>query len=374
MGLRGKNLFVLLLVGALAPWVHGWAQTVAKTGNRWNPAQFGVRRADYTGPAVCITCHTGHATQKNSEMGLSLLRPLDAQVLAQHPSMSFKRGPYTYTLRTDGGKATFTAADAHSSITEPVFAVVGPGRVFQAYLIQHDGDYYRVPIDYFAAQDSPGLDIEADPAIPATLKAALGQKLSMESVRGCFQCHSPTTVMEGRIDMQTLTPGIHCETCHGPGARHVTAARAGRPAREAIFNPAHLRAEEKTALCNECHVSAARMRAENPRGVRSVVSPEYRLMGSRCWNASDPRITCTACHDPHSRMITETAGYDSKCMACHAVRGGAPARADQHGKTCPVGVKDCAGCHMPRTHIPNNPILFTDHRIRIPSADGSFPE
>jgi len=141
-----------------------------------------------------------------------------------------------------------------------------------------------------------------------------------------------------------------------------------------IFNPAHLRPEEELDFCGDCHHTAQEVTSGGLRGIRTVMSQAYRLAGSRCWNASDPRSRCTFCHDPHAPLAEETAAYDEKCLTCHASSGAAAVRADQPGKSCPVAARDCARCHMPRVSVPDSPIVYTDHRIRIARAGAPYPE
>ena len=378
MRIHGKIACCLLLMASIA--VASGADCQAQVappaeGGAWQPTHPAVHVEDYAGPASCAQCHFAEPEkQRTSEMGLSVARPAESRLLSDHPNLRFERGPYTYTLQREGGQTTFTVRDAKGKISEPIFLVVGSGKVFQAYLIQHGGQYYRVPVDYFTAQGKLGLDTEADPALPTSLEAALGKPLNAGNVRGCLRCHSPASVIGDRIDVTILTPGIGCEVCHGPGAKHAAAMEAGKPAQASIFNPAHLLPQQKSELCNQCHTSASNMKLEKPQGVHGVVSPAYRLEGSRCWNPTDARLTCTSCHDPHAPLVRETAAYDGKCLACHAQSGGGPARAGQLGKSCPVGQRNCAGCHMPKVPVPNSPILFTDHRIRIAQAGAPYPE
>ncbi len=365
----------LVVLAAFATGLNGNAQTADKSKIApWKPTNAAVRIEDYAGSAACAECHINEPQkQMLSEMGRSVARPADTPLLREHAEMSFPRPPYTYTLRTKDGETSFTASDGKNKITEPVYLVVGSGTVFQAYLIEHGGAYYRVPADYFAAQGKLGADPEATPELPVSLETALGRRLNVSDLQGCMRCHSPANVIGGRVETEKMTPGIGCEVCHGPGARHIAVMQAGMQDKTAIFNPARLSAEEKTAFCNECHTSAQAMKTQKPQGVHGVVSPSYRLQGSRCWSATDERITCVACHDPHMPLVRDTAAYDEKCLACHAVRGTA-ARADQTGKSCSQGTRNCAGCHMPKVPVPNSPILFTDHRIRIAVAGAPYPE
>lgn len=373
MYVQGKILGRFILMAALMAGfaVHNAAQTATRTA--WQSTHSATRSEDYAGPAACGGCHEAQAEkQMDSEMALSLMRPAESRVLADHAELGFVRGGFTYTLRREGGQSIFTVEDEHGKISEPVYLVVGTGRVFQAYLIQHAGSYYRVPVDYFAARGKLGLDTEADAALPVSLETALGKRLSMKDVQGCLRCHSPATVVGDRLDAEHITPGITCEVCHGPGAKHVAALLAGKPEEAAIFNPAHLTAGEKYDFCSQCHTSAANMKAGNPHGVHSVVSPAYRLEMSRCWSRTDERSHCIACHDPHEPMARETSAYDSKCLACH--RQSAAVQSALPGKACHKGQRDCAGCHMPRVAVPNSPILFTDHRIRIAAEGAPYPD
>lgn len=367
--------FLAVLAAAAGLSAAGQTATEKKAEIGWPPSRPAVNNADYAGRAACASCHPEQSkNQSSSEMAQSILRPAEAGVLASHPEMSFKRGKYTYSLHKKGRQVTFTATDGHDTITEPLFVAVGKGKVFQAYLIQHGGEYYRVPVAYYAADGMLGTDVEASPTMPATLEMALGKQLSADDVRGCFRCHSPASVIGDKIDTGALTPGIGCEVCHGPGAKHVAAVRAGKPQDATLFSPADLRPKMRRDFCDQCHESASNMKAEHPQGTRSVVSPAYRLEQSRCYHAADQRSSCSFCHEPHAPMEQKSAAYDSKCLACHAERGEAIARSDQPGKACPVGNKNCAGCHMPKVTVTNSPIPFTDHRIRIVAAGAPFPE
>jgi hypothetical protein len=373
---NARCLVLLTTALAAAAVVRGWARTSGgDEDQKWQPTRAVVRLEDYVGSAGCAHCHRAiFEKQKTTDMAQAAARPAESRVLLEHPTLSFERGPYTYSLRREDGRVSFTVSDGRDKITEPVFLVVGAGAVFQTYLIEHQGAYYRVPVNYYSAQGKLGLGEDPTAPPPASLEATLGQRLTADGVRGCFRCHSPANVVGDRFDTDRLVPGDACEVCHGPGAKHVAAMRAGKPRESVIFNPAHLRPEEELDFCGDCHHSIQEVKQGNLRGVRTVLSQPYRLVGSRCWNSADRRSRCAFCHDSHAPLVQETAAYDAKCLACHVSSGGAPARADQPGKPCPVGPRDCAHCHMPKVSVPDSPIVFTDHRIRIAPAGTPYPE
>jgi len=345
------------------------AQTATDSG-QWQPTHSANRSEDYAGAAACASCHPAQsAKQGTSQMGRSLLLPTEAS--PDHQQLTFQRGPYKYTLRR-AGQASLTVEDGGRKITEPIFAIVGSGEIFQAYLIRHDGAPYRVAVDYLGARGELGLDDEADP--PASLDGALGRRHSDKYVRSCFACHSPASVAGDQIDLIHRPVGNTCEVCHGPGAKHAAAERAGSSEETAIFNPGHLGTQEESDFCGQCHTTASAMKAQKPQGVRSVISEPYRLAESRCWNSTDQRISCTACHSPHAAIVRDTAAYDAKCLACHTQSAATSAHAGAPGKECTVGKHDCAGCHMPRVSVPDTPIVYADHRIRIAATGAPYPE
>ena len=124
-------------------------------------------------------------------------------------------------------------------------------------------------------------------------------------------------------------------------------------------------AEEMSELCGRCHRTWSQIAMNGPRGVLNVRFQPYRLANSKCYDTSDTRIRCSACHDPHSPLESNAASYDAKCGACHS--------AAAHTKTCRVAKQNCASCHMPKIELPGAHARFTDHQIRIARAGEPYP-
>ena len=61
---------------------------------------------------------------------------------------------------------------------------------------------------------------------------------------------------------EEIPQGIDCQRCHGPGAKHVQAARAGKPEaiRATIVNPARLGKDLPIEVCLQCHLEPASTR------------------------------------------------------------------------------------------------------------------
>lgn len=129
--------------------------------------------------------------------------------------------------------------------------------------------------------------------------------------------------------------------------------------------------EELSDFCGQCHRTWAQIAAEGPHNINNVRFQPYRLANSKCYDPSDKRIGCTACHNVHKEAVSSESFYDSKCLACHASGGGAGKAA---AKACPVGSERCVSCHMPKLELPGSHYRFTDHRIRIVKAGERYPE
>jgi hypothetical protein len=313
-------------------------------------------------------------------MALAASRPFDSRVLRQHPELSVEQGPYTYSITGRGGRVMhppsvyFSVSDGQRTIEALVILNIGAGTVHESYISKYQGKYYQAPVSYYSALGKLVFTGPTGPT-PATLEAALGAPLTDERVRQCIQCHGTAGVLEGRVELdeRNLMPGVQCEACHGPGAQHVAAMRAGKLQDTLIIAPARFTSDQEVEFCGTCHHGVQEVKRGDLRGIRTVMSQPYRLIHSRCWNSADARSRCTFCHDPHQPMMRESAAYDTKCLSCHLASAGARADGKLVGAACPVGKRDCAGCHMPRVEV-NSLSSYVDHRIRIVRAGAPYPE
>ena len=132
-----------------------------------------------------------------------------------------------------------------------------------------------------------------------------------------------------------------------------------------------LNAEELSDLCGQCHRTWAQIAAEGPHDINNVRFQPYRLVNSKCYDPSDRRISCAACHNPHQEVVALDSFYDRACLACHAA--GHVAGGKSGAKSCPTAKENCVTCHMPKLELPGSHYKFTDHRIRIVNAKAGYP-
>ena len=136
----------------------------------------------------------------------------------------------------------------------------------------------------------------------------------------------------------------------------------------AIVNPVKLPAEKRDSVCAQCHLPGA-VRIAKPGGTRlSSRGDPFRfdrrpvwtepgrvvpanshfeqLAQSRCWRASQGKLWCGTCHDPHGAKVN----VEQRCAGCHA---------------CAKKLQNnCVTCHMPRAAAATvQHAAFTDHSI-----------
>ncbi|HJQ30748.1 MAG TPA: multiheme c-type cytochrome [Pyrinomonadaceae bacterium] len=384
----GKNALRLSIV-TLAPLLLAavsWASSGVFGGQesvkRWHPRR-APANAEFVGDETCAQCHKKTVSMHGgSAMGMAMEPVANSKVLIDNPSMTFRTGPYTYEIKRQGSQSSYTVTDGKESVTLPILYAFGQGKAGQTYVLQYEGAFYESLVSYY--NEVKGLDftIGAARTVPESLQKAVGRKLGENEVGNCFSCHSTGGVVAGKLDLEKMTPGIRCEACHGPGARHVETARKNEASADLIYNPASLSGDQLTQdFCASCHRGNDEFGILQSMEINNVRFQPYRIFHSKCYS-DDRRISCTACHDPHEPLVREISYYDSKCTACHAVKGRATAaelrtKAKPAAKAtepaCPVAVKDCVSCHMPKLGPPAAHFKFTDHFIRVVKPDEAYP-
>lgn len=307
-------------------------------------------------------------------MALALEPPSVCAILQAHPVMKFRNGPYLYVVRTRVGHSSFTVTNGTREITVPILWAFGYGigGVGQTYLFRYGGFYFESQVSFYEGIQRLAITMGHITYPPHSLGRALGNPLSQPDARKCFACHATAAVANGQLQIVKMIPGVTCESCHGPGAAHIAAVRSGNLAHLHIFNPGRLSTGQMTAFCGACHRTAAMEKVLKIRGAQNVRFQGYRLERSLCYNPNDPRISCTSCHDPHQPVVTRASYYDAKCLACHALRG-ASASALRRAPACPVAVRNCTTCHMPKVEVPGVYHKFTDHFIRVVKTGSPYP-
>lgn len=335
----------------------------------WRPTHT-VKGGKYIGDQACSRCHDQGEKQPSTPMGRALEKGSDCQILIAHPLLTFTSGPWKYEIARRGNQVSYTVTDGKQTISVPLLYAVGQGKAGQTYVLERNGKYYESRVSYFNAVGGLDYTLGAPREPAANIDEAFGRLLDSIETRDCIACHSSTSVVEGKLNLETMIPGINCEGCHGPGGEHVELMKAPKKSGDkGIMNPGHFDNEGMTQYCGSCHRTWAQVQQmPHARGMVNVRFQPYRIFSSKCYDFDDRRIGCTSCHDPHDSGRKAASFYDSKCQACHSSGGEKKLPLCRAGKT-----SGCVSCHMPEYEIPGSHHKFTDHRIRVVKPGEAYP-
>jgi hypothetical protein len=290
--------------------------------------------------------------------------------LASRPTLTFQKFGYTYTVETKGDQSTYSVTDGKQTIKLPIRWNFGNGA--KTWLFERNGVYYESLVSYYPSIDALEITTGDQALVPHNLDEAVGRKLNKNEPKDCFGCHSTGTASNDELDLRHMEPGVTCEHCHTGTSAHMAAASQGEAYYSTPPDLKKLSSEDLSSFCGQCHRTWEMVIRSRWRGEINVRFQPYRLANSKCFNGTDPRISCIACHDPHRDLVTEEAAYDVKCLACHASKN-APVHAHADAKACPVATSNCISCHMPKVKLPNGLMTFHDHEIRVVRAGEPYP-
>jgi hypothetical protein len=329
-----------------------------------------ARAQSQTVATSCGGCHRGQATQTATPMAHAVELPEANPVLSAHPLLTYRMGAYTWTVTTAvDGKSTYSVTDGTNTLSLPIHWAFGAGA--QTWVFEQNGKFYESIVSFYPVENALGITTGDERLTPQTLEEAMGRELTPMDVKLCFGCHATDAVTAHQLTLTTLHPGVTCAHCHQGSLDHAADATAG----DFSSTPPRLKelsTESMSNFCGQCHRSWETVVRNGWRGLPDVRFQPYRLANSRCFNGTDPRISCIACHDPHKDLVRDDVFYDTKCLACHSPA--AKTTSTGKAKACPVAKSKCVSCHMPKTTLPGGHLHFTDHEIRIVKAGEPFPD
>ena len=290
-------------------------------------------------------------------------RAADAAILKDHPLMRVTRGPYTYVIRREPERVTYSVSAGTGTFSAPIVWAFGFGAMGQTYLYEYRGRLFESQVSFYNTLNGLDFTIGHRNLVSSQVEEAAGRPIQKGEVARCLGCHTTGT-------MDAPSPGVGCERCHKNAERHARALVDQTVPSITPVKLSHLSLEEQSDFCGGCHRTWQEVSADGPHDVNNIRFQPYRLATSKCYNAStdDKRISCVACHDPHQDLVKSTGYYDAKCHACH-VAGDTTSSV----KTCPVAQEGCVTCHMPKIDFPNGHFKFTDHRIRVVRSGVNYP-
>ena len=287
----------------------------------------------------------------------------EANILKDHPILRFTRGKYTYVIRRERERITYSVSDGKASLSAPIRWAFGFGNMGQTYVYEYQGAFYESQVSFYSALNGLDITIGHRNSSPERLEDAAGRRIQKLEVARCFGCHTTGT-------MDAATPGVRCERCHKNAQQHARSFADRTVPPVTLEKLSQLSLEEQSDFCGTCHRTWQEVSANGPHDINNVRFQPYRLATSNCYNSSagDKRIGCVACHNPHQNVVKSAESYDSKCQGCHKAGNASPP-----ARTCTVAQHGCVGCHMPKVDFPLGHFQFTDHRIRVVRPGSAYP-
>ena len=345
----------------------------------WWPTKGTAARDEFVGSGSCYDCHELKSeAQQSTAMSHASSRAADSQRLREHNNLEFQVGPYHYQIETRAGKSVMTISNTTASLPVDLLWAFGSGHMGQTYIYEKDQKFYEGHVSFYVGPQVLDITPGQSHSIPASLEEAAGRPMPAAESHKCFGCHTTASTTNNQFAPEESFPGVTCEACHGPGAKHVAAARAhtDKHGSGLILNPAGLDRVDYVDFCGACHRTWQDVVSGHltSAGVFNVRFAPYRLENSRCWAEGDGRLTCVACHDPHKPLVHNPDSYDATCLECHVAAAAEKKTPYRPGAPCPVAAKSCVTCHMPKVEPPNLHSAFTDHWIRIAKPGAAYPD
>jgi hypothetical protein len=368
-----------------------WPQT------SWKNARLDVK---YVGDSACARCHAEIAeTFRHHPMGRSLA-PIAGGEDRPDSTTTVEAGSFRYTVERRGGHVVHREAqlDQEGRVLAQVEADVkyalGSGERGTSYLVERDGRLFESPISWYSQKKRWDLS-------PGYKQSNL--HFDRPIVPHCLFCHTNRVEpIEHTINgyEQPIFRGdaIGCERCHGPGELHARRPEWVDGRDVTIVNPRHLEPALGLAVCEQCHLLGdhrvdrldrdtfdyrpglslteffAVFGRADQHEARAVGQVE-QMKESRCFRASEGRLGCTSCHDPHQVPSPQEkiAYFRQQCLACHEQKG---CKLPDPVRLAESPLDSCIQCHMRRfktTDIIHT--ATTDHRIlRTPLPEGPETE
>jgi len=292
--------------------------------------------------------------------------------------------------------------------------VIGSGHHTNSHMQNINGYFNQMPMTFYTQKKEWHLP----PGFENGVNTRFTRKIGLE----CMSCHNalPDFVLGSENKYSSVSEGINCERCHGPGSVHVQQRSTGSKIDTtkyidySIVNPSKLSIDLQFDVCQRCHLQGNAVVKEDRSfysfkpGMKlsdhiSVFLPKYtnadedfimashadRLKMSQCFikslngevkNKLKPykdALTCVTCHNPHvSVKVTGHKIFNDACINCHHPGGKSKLDCTDKNVIAARNAKteytlgkflNCVGCHMPKSGSIDIPhVTVHDHYIRKP--------
>ncbi|MHC4117745.1 MAG: tetratricopeptide repeat protein [Planctomycetota bacterium] len=377
------------------------------TAAAYSNAAQAASQAPIAGSVSCRQCHEKfYKLWAPSLHGLAMqpYTPELARANLTPQSQDVVVGEFRYRAEIEPDKGWVRETGPQGQKTYPMVHALGGKNVYYFLTPHEKGRLQTLPVAYDVNQrrwfDTAGSGVRHFPGLDSDQAVHWTDPFYTFNT-SCHSCHVSqlSTNYDPQTDSYRTTwaePGINCETCHGPGDRHVKAyqeaARTGKePDDLGLISTKSFSVEQTNSMCNTCHAKMSPVSASFTPGDRfydhfNLITlehldfyPDGRDLGENytmtSWSmspcAKSGKLDCMHCHTSSGRYrFRDTARANNACMPCHAER---VENAEPHTRhpADSEGSK-CIACHMPMSAFAR--MNRSDHSMRppAPAATAAF--
>jgi len=411
---------VLVLAALLAVAIAGAVMWRARSGESAVAPAVATEpmNATFVGQTVCAECHKTETDRWRRSMHAQAMEVPSAEtVKARFKGEQFRLGSVTSTFAQSNGVYNARTDGPDNVVRDyPVKYTFGVSPLQQYLLELPGGKLQTLGVSWDSRPAPQGQRwFHMNPSATRSDDVQHWTSRSQNWNLMCAECHS-TNLRKGydaATDSYKTTwsdLNVACESCHGPGSRHVSWARSRGskakadanedtgfiklvvknaagwqidPATGIAHRPAGSASRVEVELCARCHSRRAQL-TDNYRVGRPLADTHQASLLDEDLYFADGQIkdevyeygsflqskmyangvTCSDCHDPHRPEINENP--DQVCQRCHLASVFAKPTHHRHAEGSPGS--RCVACHMPvRTYMKVDD--RRDHSFRVPRPD-----
>ncbi|MFN5642566.1 MAG: ammonia-forming cytochrome c nitrite reductase subunit c552 [Sphingobacteriales bacterium] len=346
---------------------------------------------DFVGDQSCQSCHKKeYDLYKQSDHFRAMMPATDSTVLGNFNNSTLTADGVTSTFFKKDGKY-FINTEGPDGKNQDFEVIYTFGfKPLQQYLIAFDGGRYQVP------------RVSWDVVNKKWFHQYSGQKIhhrdwlhwtgaAQNWNTMCASCHS--TNLKKNYDLEkdnfhTTWTGItvSCESCHGPGKKHIEFATTGGYANgkkeQSFLLPLNASNRIQVNSCAPCHARRAEIgqfvvdahellnthipeipTTEFFHADGQVDDEDYIYTSFLQSKMFHRQVTCSNCHNAHSGKLVKPV--TQVCRQCHEPSY----ESFEHTRHVSTQV-NCVSCHMPSKVYMGNDVRH-DHSFRVPRPDQS---
>ncbi len=353
------------------------------------------KKSEYTGSISCKSCHeTAYAEWTSSDHYLAMQPASDSTVLGDFRDVSFTSDGVTSRFYKEQGKfIIYTEGEDGQYHAYEVLYTFGYFPL-QQYLIAFPGGRMQASRVSWNSRDKRWFHQYAGQKVDhRDWLHWTGNSQNWNTM--CATCHSTDLRKNYDPDTDTYSTtwkeiNVSCESCHGPGSRHIAYVNSpGYQQGQRIAAAALSYGRDTVALhqlnaCAACHTRKSDIAADRMMSgellddmIPQVISNEYYFPDGQIRDEDyeygsftqskmfNHNVRCSNCHNPHTGK-TKLAGNDL-CLSCHQPKYNA---VDHHHHQMGTEGALCVNCHMTtRTYMGAD--IRRDHSFRVPRPDQS---